>query len=450
MKRRLSIITAGLLVIVCAWYGKNLDSWGRDKVITHDVISYYAYLPAAFIFQDFNFGFIKDVAPDYEVKVWYSTAPNGKPVLRMTMGLAVLWLPFFLPAHLMAGLLGESALGYSWPYSLSIFVAALFYLLAGLLFLRKILLRYYSEPITALTLTVIVAATNLMYYVISEPGMSHVYSFALITGFLHYTLTWIERPATGNSIILGLLAGLIILVRPVNGLVLILPALAGIGSLTGFRFRITTNVRFIAIASLSAFVILLPQLVYWKIQAGHFLYNSYLDSGRFYLLQPHIGAGMFGFRKGWLVYTPVMLVALAGFLAMKKYTLHLRTAILVFLALFTYFVFSWWCWWYGGSYGSRPMIDVYGVLALPLAAGLAWLFQKRHWVKAVSGILIAALIFLNQFQMTQYRTSVLHWDSMTARAYKAIFLKKTNPPGFEGLIRKPNYDKALKGEKEYD
>lgn len=448
MNRHLSKIVIGILLVICAWYGKNLDSWGRNNVINHDVISYYAYLPAAIIFHDFSFQFIKDLPPDFEGRIWYSTAPNGKPVLRMTMGLAILWLPFFLFAHGLAPFLGESALGYSSPYSLSIFIAAIFYLLIGLIFLRKILLKYFTDWITAITLAVIVLATNLMYYVISEPGMSHIYSFSLITVFFYSTLKWIGKPTLILSIVLGMMAGLIVLIRPVNGLVLVLPALIGVNSFSGFKNRVVQNWKFIVVAAFSAFLMALPQIIYWKIQTGHFLFNSYMESGRFYFLHPEIPNGLFGFRKGWLIYTPVMIFAIAGFFVIKRYAKGLGNAILVFLVLFIYFIFSWWCWWYAGSFGSRPMVETYGILALPLAASLTFLFQKKVWIKVFSGVLLMALVSLNQFQMGQYRTSLLHWDGMTKEAYKAIFLRRNPPPGYDKLIQTPDYEKALRGEKE--
>ena len=44
MKRLLdkyfSKLMIGLLIIVCSWYGKNLDTWGKNKVIDNDVVSY--------------------------------------------------------------------------------------------------------------------------------------------------------------------------------------------------------------------------------------------------------------------------------------------------------------------------------------------------------------------------------------------------------------------------
>jgi hypothetical protein len=435
--------------VACIWYGKNLDTWGRNKVIDNDVVSYYAYLPAAIIFHDLNFSFVKDLPAGFEGKIWLGTAPNGKPVLRMTMGLAILWLPFFLLAHLMAHILGVSTLGYSWPYSFSIFVAAVFYLAIGLNFLRKILRKYFNEWITGITLALIVLATNLMYYVISEPGMSHVFSFSLITIFMYYTLKWIEKPTIRISILLGLLGGAIVLIRPVNGLVLLFPALAGIQSVSDFKARILNHVKFILIAGVAAFAVVLPQLIYWKAQTGFWMFNSYMDAGKFYFLSPNIIDGLFSYRKGWLVYTPVMFFSLAGLFFLPRFVKGIRLPVVVFLLVFIYVIFSWWCWWYGGSFGSRPMIETYGILALPLASLLAVVFSRNNLIKLGLGATLVILLALNQYQMGQYRTSLLHWDSMTKEAYWGIFLKKNWPPGYDKMIKVPNYEKALKGEDEY-
>jgi len=463
-KALISKLSIFVLLIVCAWYGKNLHVWEKNEVIQNDVISYYAYLPATFIFHDLNFDFIKNLPADFEGQIWVQTAPNGKPILRMTMGMAILWIPFFLIAHAMAHILGVSTLGYSWPYSLSIFVATLFYLFIGLLFLRKTLLRYFSEVATAVTLILVVFSTNMLYYVISEPGMTHVYNFGLISAFIWFSLRWIEVltpsasdelvPGTGRvgvrlSILLGLLAGIIVLIRPVNILVLLFPALIGITSLKGFTERIQKNWKLILIAGGTAFLVLVPQMIYWKLQTGHFLFNSYMDQGKFYFFKPHVIDGLFSYRKGWLIYTPVMILAFLGFIWLKKYASHLVLPVLVFAIINIYVVYSWWCWWYGGCYGSRPMIDMYGIMAIPLAAFLERMWTSKIWIKSVAAVLLIGLIWLNQFQINQYRTSLLHWDSMTKEAYWGIFGKKTWPEGYDKMIKIPDYEKALKGEKEY-
>lgn len=437
-----------LLLIVCAWYGRNLNTWGKDKIIRSDVVSYYGYLPAALIFNDLTFSFATDLPDDFEGTIWVQTAPNGKYVLRMTMGLAILWLPFFLAAHLFAFLADVSSLGYSWPYSLSIFLAALFYLGIGLFYLRKILLKYVPDIIAGITLMLIVLATNLMYYVISEPGMSHVYNFALISLFVYKSIQWAEKPKSVPGILLGVLAGIIVLIRPVNIIILIFPALYGILSLSGFFNRIIQNCKQIIVAGISALLVWLPQMIYWKIQTGHLFFNSYMNEGKFFFLKPEIINGLFSYRKGWLLYTPVMILALAGIPFLWRKAQPLFFPVLLFTLVNIYIVYSWWAWWYGGGFGSRPMIDMYGIMAVPLAIIIQKAVNSKKWIKWGTIILITCLLFFNQFQMTQYRKSLLHWDSMTKEAYWNVFLRKYKPDGFEHMLRVPNYDKALKGEKE--
>ncbi|MDD4425682.1 MAG: glycosyltransferase family 39 protein, partial [Mariniphaga sp.] len=318
------------LVIICGWYGKNLDTWGKNTIIQNDVISYYAYLPATFIFHDLSFDFINDLPEDFEGTIWVQTAPNGKSILRMTMGMSILWIPFFLLAHLVAHLLGVSTLGYSWPYSLSIFVAALFYMAVGLYYLRKILLRYFSDVVAAITLALVILATNLMYYVITEPGMTHVYNFSLITAFVWFSVKWIEKPTVKYTLVLGFLAGLITLIRPVNVLVLVFPAFIGIASWRDFKDRLAIHWKKIVLAGFIAFLVFVPQMVYWKLQTGQFVFNSYMDQGKFFFLKPHILNGLFSYRKGWLVYTPVMALAFVGLIWMKRKAGELLIPVILF------------------------------------------------------------------------------------------------------------------------
>ncbi len=438
-----------VLVIICAWYGKNLKTWKKNEVIKNDVVSYYEYLPAVFIFHDLDFKFADSLPKDFEGSVWAQTGPAGKPVIRMTMGLAMLWIPFFLLAHLSAHLLGVSTLGYSWPYSLSILVATLFYFTLGLLAVRKILLKYFNEIIVAVVLIMLVVATNLLHYVIVEPGMSHVYTFSLIAVFLLYTIKWLEKSSVLTTIFLGILAGMVVLIRPVNIFILLFPALAGIDSVQDFELRLLKNWKLILIAGLAAFIVVLPQLIYWKIQTGQFLFNSYMDEGKFYFLSPHVADGLFSYRKGWLLYTPLMILSVAGLFMMKQSVGLLYKPTVLFFILNIYVVFSWWCWWYGGSFGSRVMVDMYAIAAIPLAVAIDKILKLKWVVRGPVFAVFAFLIFLNQTQMNQYRTSLLHWDSMTGKTYWAIFLRKTFPEGYDQTVKIPDYEKALRGEKEY-
>ena len=126
--------------------------------------------------------------------------------------------------------------------------------------------------------------------------------------------------------------------------------------------------------------------------------------------------------------------------------------IIITLIATVYLFSSWWCWWFGGGFGMRPMIDYYPLLIIPIGELLN---QKLALLK--NGVLtfIIVGISFNLFQTLQRRNLVIHWDSMSKNSYWAFFttIKMESRKDWErqeNLLIKPNYDKARKGESEYD
>jgi hypothetical protein len=132
-------------------------------------------------------------------------------------------LPFFLVAHFVSHTGNADADGYSKPYMIAVNLAALFYLFLGLLYLKRTMASFQiSEKITSIILIASVFGTNLFYYSISESGMSHVYSFAFISMFFFYTRQYFAAFQPKYLLFLSLLLGIIVLIRPVNGLILLI------------------------------------------------------------------------------------------------------------------------------------------------------------------------------------------------------------------------------------
>jgi len=437
-------ISIFLIVIVAGWYGIKVAKWRTNEIINHDVVSYYAYLPAAFIYHDLSFEFTSSLPEDFEGRIWTHSAENGNQVQKMTLGNSLLWTPFFLAAHGYAHFSEYKADGYTLPYSIAIFIAGLFYLAVGLIFLNKTLKFYFSDLTIALVMILLVFGTNLLHYAVIEPGMSHVYSFCLFSIYLFVTIKWSTTPSWSNSIKLGLLTGLIILVRPSNIIVVLVPLLWGVNGIKSFKakLQIIFKNRFrIISAALIALLVFGLQIIYWKSVTGDLLYYSYGDEG-FFFLHPHILDGLFSYRKGWLVYTPVMLFALFGFWYLRKQIPASIAPVLIFLIINIYLVFSWWCWWYGGSYGARILVESYAFLSLPLAAVIQKISEKRRIKRSIFIIIFGTLIWVNLFQMRQYRISLLHWDSMSKKAYWGIFLKGYFPDKYQEMLVTPDYENA--------
>jgi hypothetical protein len=374
---------------------------------------------------------------------------RGDPVLKMSCGTAFLYTPFFLLAHGAATLFGIPANGYSWIYEYFIVLGAIAYATAGLGFLRGVLRRHFADGAVALTLVTVFAGTNLFYYTTVESGMTHVYSFFLFALVLRLTVAWHTRPRWGTTLGLGAVLGLATVVRPTNAAVVVVFLLYRVDPRTWReKLALLGRHRLRLLAALAvAFVVVAPQLVYWKYSTGSWVYYAY-GNERFFFSNPHIIEGLTSYRKGLFVYTPIMSLAFAGMLLPLRRQREWLWAVVTFTAVNLYVVFSWWCWWYGGSFGSRALIESYAIWAIPMAAMIEWLLAHGRIVKSASVLAIATLVCLNLFQTEQYRQTLIHWDSMSRDAYWAVFLQRRFPEDYAALLQPPDYDRARRGEDE--
>ncbi len=402
-------------------------NWTRDDgpnrgVIKWDIISFYGYLPATFIYGDPSLDFLDEGIIDNDNKFWWSPTEDGRKIIYMSCGLSIMYSPFFFMAHMLAPVFGEARDGFGSIYQFFLVFGALAYLALGLIFLKKILMRYFTPMVTAITLLLLGLGTNLYYYSTYEAVMSHSYNFVLITIFLHTVLKWYENASWTRTFLLGLLIGLIALIRPTNILIIVLLVLWGVDSWPSFTARILFFLRNTPKILLMIFAFLLPwipQFLYWNMITGQILYYSYGAHGdRFFFDNPHIIESLFSYRKGWLLYTPMMIIAILGLIPLRKIIQGSTLPITLYLVLMIYVMSCWWTWWFGGGFGGRIYIDMYGILALPLAAfvGVILEYRKKLVRYGISGLLVF-MLFFQLLQTRHYNGTVIHWDSMSKKAY---------------------------------
>jgi len=199
----------------------TIDEGPYRGVIKWDIISYYAYLPAIFIYHDLSLDFTE--SPDFvnDNKFWFQQTEKGKKVIITSMGLSYLYAPFFFAAHALAPAFGEPRDGFQSVYQFFLVFSALFYIGFGLYFLWKLLASYFPPGVSSVTLLLIGLGTNLYYYGTYEAAMSHAYNFSLMALFLYLLVRWYEFAGWKNSLLLGLVYGLIVLIRPSNFLLIL-------------------------------------------------------------------------------------------------------------------------------------------------------------------------------------------------------------------------------------
>jgi hypothetical protein len=245
------------------------------------------------------------------------------------------------------------------------------------------------------------------------------------------------------------LLGLISLIRPTNTIILIFFLLYGV--ITGKDLinrlkNLAADYRYLLLMALIVVLVWVPQMIYWKEMTGHWLYFSYGSDERFFFGDPAIFKGLFSYRKGLFIYTPLLIFAFAGIISLWRKCSPHALPVTLFVPLNIYIIFSWWCWWYGGGFGQRAFIDSYALMAVSAAALLSCAFSSgRKWLR--TGMITAYLILMSLgiFNNIQYYNGAIHWESMTKAAYWDSFGRIRPSADFLNLLEAPDYEAARAG-----
>ncbi|HMN05978.1 MAG TPA: hypothetical protein PKD45_09640 [Flavobacteriales bacterium] len=414
------------------------------NVLTWDVFGYYLYLPATVIHHDVALQdrtWLDEVMARYEPSgTLYQLVdgPDGRRVIKYSAGMAVLYAPFFLIAHGVAPLSGHPADGFSPPYQYILAYGCLLYAFLGLFVFRRVLLHFFSDGLAAALILLTVFGTNYLHLAAWDGTLlTHTPLFLLYALLLQATIRWHDLPGLGHALQIGLWVGLITLVRPSEGVALLIPLL-WLPKGQGWRAKwamVRARPGQLLAAAAAFLVAVSPQAIYWHIVTGQWIFYSYVNPGEgFDFFPPHLANFLFSYRKGWLLYTPLMVLALAGIPLLWRKEHGTFWAIALFTVANLWVVSAWTTWWYaGGSFSSRSMVPAYTVLALPLGHALRALSRHRM-LRVVTGLFIGGAVLLNLFQTWQWKQGILPKDRVTKAYYRAIFGRTSVPAGADTLL----------------
>jgi hypothetical protein len=383
-----------------------------QSVIWSDAEGYYMYLPGLFIIGDFH------KIP--ERSVWPQRNEKGEMMIKYTCGVALFETPFFLATKAYC-----QAKNYDWKdyfnihYSRAMAISGYFFGFLGLFFLRKALLRNFSELVTFLTLMAVFFGTNLFHYTTKEMSVSHVYSFCLFAFILWHMPRFLQKVSFKNAALLGGALGWVVLVRPTNALVVLFVLLYDVYSWQDLKDRLSLFLRHLpqlAVAAAVAFLFFIPQLLYWHEMTGNWLRYSYEHETFTYWNAPKIAEVLFDVQNGLFLYSPMVLLMVLGIFWGLKEKKHHAPGLLLIFCVATYVFASWWAWWFGGAFGHRCYVEYYALLAIPLA----FVFEKILALRNVyvKGAILAAVVFLMYYSV---RLSFLYnqlpgpWDGQDWR-----------------------------------
>jgi len=391
---------------------------------------------------------------------------TGVQVNKYSIGSALLWSPFFIVGHVFTILFTKlTADGYSKLYVYWVSFASCLYAFLGILLSYFIAKKFFPAKIVLFATIGIWFASSIPVYMYLNPSMPHNASMFAVSLFLFYWIKTMEARSTKQWLVLGLLSGLMILVRMENLMFTICPLLESLNQYyqnvklkdnIKIRKLFFQNVLFVLFLIIGFF----PQMMVWKVVFGKFFVQPYdihlalieaaqgittvsdnIVSGAVkdpaiisflkYFTHPHLTHTLWGSSYGIFTWTPIIFFSVLGFIWLIKK--ESKTGIILFIAL-AMIVYVTSCGLKGGSsFGDRYLIKCTPIYIVSLSA-LIFRFHKR-----VKDILIIAILCLfvlwNGLFIVQYSTGLvprmgpISWSQMiknqfTKAPQKLILLAK--------------------------
>jgi len=423
----------GFLLIIFIGLNLSKSSEHRSHFIDGDGSGHYAWLSAIFIHHSLDFNEVFEAekqrkGPDYQGHNYHKI--NGTTINKFPPGTAFLIMPFFLLAMLLSNIFGLQLDGYNFLFQYGVGLAAVFWCWLGLLFLLKTLKSYkLSEHTSLVFIAAALFSTNLFAYAFLMPSFSHVYSFAAISVLFYYVRMYFINQKLSHLIVAAIALGFVFMIRPVNIIVIIaLPLLAD--NWTDFKntvFHKLKSFRFL-LALIVVIISVSPYLIINYLQTSQLFYFSYKGEG-FYWSHPEILNFLFSFRKGWFIYTPFYLLLFPAMFILFRKNKYQFFWFLAFFIILIYVFSSWWNWFYGDSFGMRPMVDFTSIFILVISLSFN---NIKSAIKKLLLLFLLIVTTLNLVQSYQYVKGIIHPDSMNMTAYFKVFLKTSAK--YKGLI----------------
>ncbi len=346
---------------------------------------------------------------------------------KYTIGMGLILSPFFILGHFLGLILQVLGFnietnGLSWPYELFYCLGSISLGIAGLILSYQTARRFFSRFASLLAVIGVWFASPLTFYLCLEASMSHAVSQFLISLFLYLNIVtnWLKSPRL--QLLMGLVLGLAVLVRPQDGLFLIVPVILGF-----FQQISSNNVRFQDIQKaflnpiyLKAGLIIigtmlllqLPQIFVYLSQYGSVANIPYLREGAdegygasFNWGNPQIFKVLFSGFRGLLTWHPILLLGLIGLGFMVRQLPILTSSLWIAFGLQVYLIAAWWCWWQGASFGGRMFSNCSLIFILGLAS--LWdKFYQKGWSK-FAFLLTLFLMFWNGLLVLQYESGLI-------------------------------------------
>lgn len=377
--KRFYILILGLVASIALWQSIKYHQTYRNTIWKQenyaDCGGYYSHL-----IMWFDLGYqSSNYPPEYQLERGLGvTTDQGKIVkTKYTCGVAYLLTPFYLGNRLLGSIFNYDTDANAVSNKIMIDVAGSFYWLLGSVFMFLLATKYSSPAIAFISTLLVTLGTNVIFYGTMHPGMSHIYSFFLVSALLYTAYQFYRKPGTLKIIWMGLMASLVVLIRPTN--VLILPLILLLAPDRKSVLHLIKPIHLIVIV-LGVIVIWMPQCMYWYKLHGSIMFYSYKGESFIYWQHPKILIVLFSPMNGLLLFSPFVLI-LFLIVAFQGFQKNYFSLYLLFLMIaIVYLSASWHAPAFGCGYGQRNFVDLLPAAVVPLSLQFKRCFEFKRYI----------------------------------------------------------------------
>jgi hypothetical protein len=432
------------------------------RLYSSDEVEYFSYLRSLWFDHDVSFEneyrYFYDhriaQTPDFHQTFLELQTATGRRINYGTLGCAILWAPFYGVADVATRVMRSmgravDANGYSQPYVAAVAYGSAFYGFAAIVMAvavtRQLVPKYVFSSGLAVWL-----GTPLLFYMYVAPPFSHACSAFAVALFATVWLKVRQTWSVGGTALLGLAAALMAMVREQDLICALGPAVDfGLTQIKGKGRRekgkgkverLLRGLR-VAAAGVAAFLIgYLPQLIAYQALNG-FPRPSPLVTRKMFWYSPHALQVLLDPEHGFLFWTPLALLALAGLIllvavphsvvgegAPTRDIGQIGGCMLLMAAAQVYISGAVESWTVAGAFGQRRFVAVTMFLVVGLAA-----FRCRFDTRAARVAINAAVVLCvwwNLALTVEFGTSMMDRQKLELRrnAYDAfVTLPRTGP-----------------------
>ena len=406
--------------------------------------SYYVYLPTLVIDGDLDITnqmrehwgtqFNPD---DLEDRTERGYVRNKYPI-----GVALSLAPTFLLAHAVASAgyppTGWSALaphGYSAIYQFAMLATVMLMAWGTLALVDRLAEGHFGCDSRAIAfgVTCVAIGSPFAYFAIRAPLMPHIVSgFWVVAAIV--ICARIARDAMQKILrardlfLLALTCSMALVCRPTN-------AFLGFFALWAFTAVFSNGLlgpfaKRVPLAMFGVLPLILQMLV-WRQMFGHWIASAYPPYERFFWEEPLIVKTLFSPRAGLFSWSPVLVLAFAGFLVrllkpMAAPNPRGTPALVCYLLSFVmlcYLNSAWWCWYFGDSIGGRPYIEIISMFMLGQTFFAEWFMSRSIRVNRVGFAATVLCVIFSFLISTAWDLRIIHHPVEPPGAAAVIFAR---------------------------